>query len=69
MFGLGVGEAVAILLVILVLFGGRKLPEIGTGLGLGIKNFRKAYRESKAIDITGSDEESVPGGQNTEKTP
>lgn len=67
MFGLGVGEAVAILLVILVLFGGRKLPEIGTGLGLGIKNFRKAYREAKAIDITGAGEDSASSEQHAPK--
>ncbi|HUT84407.1 MAG TPA: twin-arginine translocase TatA/TatE family subunit [Thermodesulfobacteriota bacterium] len=43
MFGkLGLGELLVILLIVLIIFGAGKLPEIGRGLGKGIKNFRKA---------------------------
>ena len=42
MFGLGMGELFIILLIVLILFGAGKLPEIGEGLGRGIRNFRKA---------------------------
>jgi sec-independent protein translocase protein TatA len=45
MFGLGIGELVVILLVLVLLFGASKLPQLGAGLGEGIRNFRKAFRE------------------------
>ena len=52
MFGLGVGELVVILVIVLVLFGPGRLPELGGALGEGIKNFRKGYRDSKSLDVT-----------------
>jgi sec-independent protein translocase protein TatA len=46
MFGsLGPTELIIILVVVLVLFGGKKLPELATGLGSGIRNFKKAMNE------------------------
>ena len=42
MFGLGGSELILILGVALLLFGGKKLPELAKGLGLGIKEFKKA---------------------------
>ena len=45
--GLGAGEIAIILLIVIVLFGGKKLPELARGLGLGIKEFKKATREIK----------------------
>jgi sec-independent protein translocase protein TatA len=46
MFGsIGVPEILLVLLVILILFGARRLPEIGKGLGKGIREFKKASRE------------------------
>ncbi len=41
MFGLGMTELLIILLVVVVIFGARRLPEIGGGLGKAIRNFRK----------------------------
>lgn len=52
MFGLGALEIVVILFVVVLVFGVGRLPELGTGLGEGIKNFKKSYRDSKAIDVT-----------------
>ena len=43
MFGFGVTELVLILVIIMVIFGAGKLPEIGAGLGKGIKNFKTAF--------------------------
>ena len=45
MFGLGTGEIILILIVILVLFGGKKIPEVMQGLGKGLREFKKASRD------------------------
>lgn len=52
MFGLGTPELIVILGIAFLVFGGKKLPEIGAGLGKGIKSFKSGLREV---------EESVPG--------
>lgn len=44
MANFGVTEIVLILLVVVLLFGGRKIPELMKGLGSGIKEFKKASR-------------------------
>ena len=50
MFGIGVQELVIILVIILIIFGAGKLPEIGSALGKGIKNFKKSMNENNEID-------------------
>jgi sec-independent protein translocase protein TatA len=52
MFGLGIGELLVILVIVLVIFGAGKLPEIGDGLGRSIRNFRKSVKAPDEIDIT-----------------
>ncbi len=42
MFGIGMPELIIILIIILIIFGAGKLPEIGSGIGKGIRNFKKA---------------------------
>jgi sec-independent protein translocase protein TatA len=42
MFGIGMPELVVILVIVLIVFGAGKLPEIGAGIGNAIKNFKKA---------------------------
>jgi sec-independent protein translocase protein TatA len=42
MFGIGMPELIIILVIILIIFGAGKLPEIGAGMGKAIKNFKKA---------------------------
>jgi sec-independent protein translocase protein TatA len=54
MFGIGMPELLVILVIILIIFGAGKLPEIGGALGRGIKNFKKATREPDEIDVTPS---------------
>ena len=52
MFGLGMPELLVILVIILIIFGAGKLPDIGSALGKGIKNFKKATREAEEPDKT-----------------
>lgn len=62
MFGIGTQELLVILLVVLVIFGARKLPEIGVGLGRAIRNFRQAASEPDEIDITPGKDKKAGGG-------
>ncbi len=50
--GIGPTELVIVLIIVLIVFGAGKLPEIGGALGKGIRNFKKATREPDEIDIT-----------------
>jgi sec-independent protein translocase protein TatA len=52
MFGLGTQELIVILIIIVVLFGATKLPQIGSGIGQAIKNFKKSVKEGDEIDVT-----------------
>jgi sec-independent protein translocase protein TatA len=44
MFGLGFGELLLIAVVLLLVFGSSKLPQLGQGLGESVKSFRKAFQ-------------------------
>jgi len=45
MSNIGMGELLVILIIILLLFGGRKIPEMMRGLGKGVGEFKKGMRE------------------------
>jgi len=57
MFGLGTTELIIILVLVLVIFGAGKLPEIGGALGKGLRSFKKATQEPDEIDITPKEED------------
>jgi sec-independent protein translocase protein TatA len=63
-FGLGATELLIILAIVVVLFGARRLPEIGSGLGKAIKNFKTGISGKDEIDVTPTkpDEVSDRGG-------
>jgi sec-independent protein translocase protein TatA len=50
MFGLGPAELIIVLVIVLVLFGGKKLPQIGDGMGRAIKNFKGAIAPEKGVE-------------------
>lgn len=69
MFGMGLGELVVILVIVMIIFGAGRLPEIGEGLGRGIRNFRKAVKTPDEIDITPKpDEQKGPGEGKTQSS-
>ncbi len=59
MFGIGMQELLIILVLVLVIFGAKRLPEIGGGLGRAIRNFRQAASEPDEIDITPKNKEKI----------
>ncbi|MFI3271409.1 MAG: twin-arginine translocase TatA/TatE family subunit [Pseudomonadota bacterium] len=61
MFGIGAQELLIVLVLVLIVFGANKLPEIGGGLGRAIRNFKSASTEPDEIDIT-------PGKSNASKS-
>ena len=52
MFGLGATELIIILVIVVILFGASRLPEIGRGVGEAIKNFKKSTSEQPEINVT-----------------
>ncbi|UCD34083.1 MAG: twin-arginine translocase TatA/TatE family subunit [Nitrospiraceae bacterium] len=52
MFGLGATELIIILVIVIILFGASRLPEIGRGIGEAIRNFKKSTSEPPEIDVT-----------------
>lgn len=54
-FGLGFGEMLLITVVLLLLFGAKRLPEVASGMGKGIRDFKRA--------INGLDEQSIQSNQ------
>jgi sec-independent protein translocase protein TatA len=60
MFGLGTQEIILICIVILVLFGAKKIPDLMSGLGKGMREFKKASRDIETeINNAGEEKKSA----------
>ncbi|MBI9075554.1 MAG: twin-arginine translocase TatA/TatE family subunit [Desulfatibacillum sp.] len=54
--GIGSTELLIVLGIVIILFGGKKIPEIGAGLGKGIRNFKNATSKKEIDDKTDKDD-------------
>ena len=48
----GTQDIILIAIIVIVLFGATRLPQIGSGIGQAIRNFKKSVREGEEIDVT-----------------
>ncbi len=67
MFGLGTGEVILIFVAILLLFGAKRLPEVAQGLGKGVREFRRAMKDT-SDEIKNQPEEKKPTNQSQSGT-
>ncbi len=58
LFNLGTGEIIVIVLVILLLFGGKKIPELMKGVGKGVKSFKQGLNEMEDEIKKASDDDT-----------
>ena len=67
MMGIGFPELMVILVIIMIIFGAGKLPEIGSAFGRSIKNFKSSMKEAEALDETNEakDETSEDVGESS----
>lgn len=61
--GIGMNELLVIALIILLIFGGKKIPELMKGLGKGVKSFKDGVNGLDADDGKAKDKEEVKAGQ------
>ena len=59
MFGMGMGELLIILVIVLLVFGATKLPQIGDALGRSIKNFKRAQGGADELEVSKKSELSA----------
>ena len=67
MFGIGMPELIIILVIILIIFGAGKLPEIGAGIGKGIKNFKAEMKED-GTEVASDEPKKVESSEETAST-
>jgi sec-independent protein translocase protein TatA len=66
-FSLGPGEMIFIMVVLLLLFGAKKLPELGSGLGKGIREFKRSMNDIKGeIDRVGETDNQIQPPRQTQ---
>lgn len=57
--GIGMPELLVILFIALLIFGARRLPEIGSGIGKAIRDFKRSLKEPPEIDVTPKEEKEL----------
>jgi len=62
MFGLGMGELLVILVIVLLIFGAGKLPQIGDALGKSIRNFKSSATNDNEIEVSKKKEIAATDG-------
>lgn len=68
MFGLGAWELIVILVIILVLFGGKKLPQLARSLGQGAKEIRKGFDDGDENEASQSKSTATPDENKSDDT-
>ena len=63
MFGIGTTELLIVLGIVIVLFGARRLPELGAGVGKAIRNFKSGISGEDEVDVTPKKEEVTESGE------
>jgi sec-independent protein translocase protein TatA len=66
--GIGIKELLVILAIVIILFGTKKLRNIGADLGGAIKSFRSAVKEGETPDNKSDEEETIEGEVTAKKT-
>jgi sec-independent protein translocase protein TatA len=61
MFGIGATELLIVLAIVIVLFGARRLPELGSGIGKAIRNFKAGVSGKDEVDVTPKKKEVADG--------
>ena len=61
MFGIGTTELLIVLGIVVVLFGARRLPELGSGVGKAIRNFKAGISGKDEVDVTPKNDEVTDG--------
>lgn len=67
MFGLGTTELLILLGIVVIFFGASKLPQLGSGIGQGIRNFKKSLKDQDAIDVTPEEKKESESSEKPQK--
>lgn len=65
--GFGTGEIIIVALVVILVFGATKLPQLGDGLGRAIRNFKRAIHSSNELEVTPQKDELPENAGNADK--
>jgi sec-independent protein translocase protein TatA len=66
--GIGTWQIIVILVIVLLLFGGKKIPELASGLGKGIKSFKDAVKDGENSETTTQKVEKIENETTAQKT-
>ncbi|WP_303721158.1 twin-arginine translocase TatA/TatE family subunit [Malonomonas rubra] len=67
MFGLGTQELLIILVLVMIIFGAGKLPQVGSSLGKGLRNFKKGMSDAEEEEIEEAKVEKIDNQDDSKK--